>query len=48
MDGVTVHRINEKGVPGVWACNKHINQTDVTVDPEVKALTDLLDGTVRP
>jgi len=23
MDGVTVHRINEKGVDGIWACNTH-------------------------
>lgn len=45
MDGVTIHRINEKGVEGIWACNKHIKQTDVTVDPIVKKLTDIIDGT---
>jgi len=47
MDGVTIHRINEKGQPGVWACNKHIKQTDVVVTPDVQALTDLIDGTKR-
>ena len=23
MDGVTVYRVNEKGVKGVWACREH-------------------------
>ena len=47
MDGVTIHRINAKGQPGVWACNKHIKQTDVVVPADVKALTDLIDGTTK-
>ena len=47
MDGVTVHRINETGVDGIWACNTHIKQTDVVGDPEVQALTDILDGTTK-
>jgi len=47
MDGVTIHRINAKGQPGVWVCNKHIKQTDVVVPADVKALTDLIDGTTK-
>lgn len=47
MDGVTIHRIKAKGQPGVWACNKHIKQTDVVVPADVKALTDLIDGTTK-
>ena len=45
MDGVTIYRINEKGVEGIWACHKHIKQTDVAVDPAIKELTDIIDGT---
>lgn len=29
-EGVSVFRINEKGVPGLWACRQHIKQTDGT------------------
>lgn len=34
--GVAVFRINAKGVPGIWACEQHISQTDgAPIDPEV-------------
>jgi hypothetical protein len=39
-EGVAVFRVNAKGQPGVWACEKHIKQTDATVDSAVKQITD--------
>lgn len=44
MDGVTIHRINEKGVDGVWACERHIKNTDVVVPPDVQEITDVISG----
>lgn len=40
--GVNLYRVNAKGQPGVWACAKHIKQTDASVDPEVKAVVDAM------
>lgn len=38
-----LHRINAKGVSGLWACEKHLAQTDgPPVDLEVKKITDIL------
>jgi hypothetical protein len=34
-EGVSLFRINVKGQPGVWACKKHIKQTDAEIDPVV-------------
>lgn len=43
--GVAVFRINAKGVPGIWACEKHIKQTDAPpVDPVVQEIVDILGG----
>lgn len=39
-EGVTVFRVNAKGQPGVWACEKHIKQTDAVIDPAVKQIAD--------
>ena len=45
-DGVSLFRVNPKGVvPAVWACAKHMKNTDSVIDPEVKKLTDILEGT---
>lgn len=44
QQGITVHRINAKGQPGIWAFEKHIKQTDGRIDPEVKKITDILEG----
>lgn len=42
-DVPVLHRINAKGVPGLWACDKHLAQTDgPPVDPVVKEITDIL------
>jgi hypothetical protein len=46
-DGVTIHRINAKGVLGVWACEKHLAQTDAPpIDPLVREICSALDGEV--
>lgn len=42
---VSLFRINEKGVPGLWACAKHLKQTDAPPpDPELQKLVDILEG----
>ena len=36
QQGIAVFRINAKGVTGIWACEKHLKQTDAPpVDPLV-------------
>ena len=41
----TLFRINAKGVPGLWACSKHLKQTDApTLDPGLVELTRILEG----
>lgn len=40
--GVNLFRVNAKGQPGVWACAKHINQTDAQVDPDVSSIAAAL------
>lgn len=39
---VSLFRINGKGQKGVWACSKHIKQTDASVSSDVRAITDAL------
>lgn len=42
---VSLFRINEKGVPGLWACAKHLKQTDAPpLDPEFAELVRILEG----
>jgi hypothetical protein len=36
--GVSLFRVNAKGQPGMWACEKHVGQTDAAVSPEVRDL----------
>lgn len=43
MTGDTVFRINAKGQPGIWACREHTAQTDVAIDPKVKAIAVIID-----
>lgn len=41
--GVSLYRINAKGVPGIYACEKHFPQTDgAPIDPELKEIVDTL------
>ena len=42
--GVTLHRINEKGVPGIWACTEHRNLSDKNFDPALDKLIGIISG----
>lgn len=46
--GATLHRINAKGEPGMWACERHLRRTDVIVDPEVREIVDVLTAVNQP
>lgn len=46
--GVSLFRVNAKGQPGVWACERHIGQTDAAVDPEVRGIADALNPPKEP
>jgi hypothetical protein len=47
-EGVSVFRINEKGVPGLWACKRHIDQTDAPKpDPVVAEIVSAIEGRKR-
>ena len=42
--GISIYRINAKGVPGIYACDKHLAQTDAPpLDPELKKIVDAID-----
>ena len=43
----TLFRVNAKGQTGVWACRAHIRNTDATVDPMVKEITNVLEQRKR-
>lgn len=38
-----LYRVNAKGQAAVWACAKHVQNTDAKVDPFVKELVGLLE-----
>jgi hypothetical protein len=40
--GVNLFRVNAKGQPGVWACQKHIGQTDAKPDAETLEIVNIL------
>ena len=41
----TLFRINAKGQPGLWACAKHLKQTDAPpLDPDLAELARILEG----
>lgn len=41
-DRSALFRVNAKGEKGMWACSKHIKQTDAKVDHQVKAIVDAM------
>jgi hypothetical protein len=48
MDGVSVHRINAKSQEGIWACRKHIGQTDAAPpSPEIVRICEVFEGARR-
>ena len=50
-DGVSLYRINEKGVEGKWACQDHIHlfpKKLAALDPETIELCDLISSNKTP
>ncbi len=44
MHGVTVYRMNEKGVAGIWACWDHKGKL---IDPDLLEITRDIEAAVR-
>jgi hypothetical protein len=45
--GGTVFRINAKGQPGIYACRKHMKNTDAKIAPEVAAVVEAVESCVE-
>jgi len=43
-DGYTLHRINEKGVPGIWACWEHRSLSDKHFDPDLDMIVKVIEN----
>jgi hypothetical protein len=43
-DSVSLFRVNAKGQPGVWVCQRHIKQTDAPRDEFTETLVAILEG----
>ena len=39
---IAVYRMNEKGVPGIWACLRHSDES--RIDSTVKEITQLIEA----
>ena len=45
-EGLTLYRINAKGVAGLWACTKHVAHTDAPpLDPDLVHLVETIGQT---
>lgn len=42
--GVTVHRMNVVGQPGLWACNEHKDHFDGRIPDQVKGIVKMIEG----
>ncbi len=43
-EGLTVFRVNEKGVKGIWRCRAHVTSEQADkFDPEVIFITNIID-----
>lgn len=42
--GLPLYRINKKGVPGIWACEKHRVLFKLDVDPELARLVKTIES----
>lgn len=40
LDGFTIFRVNEYGVPGIWRCREHMNKP---IDPEDDRLARIIE-----
>ena len=45
-EGVTLHRVNELGVKGIWRCNEHVTSEQLAThsDPETLRLVRIIEG----
>jgi len=43
-EGLSLARINEKGVPGIWACREHVHLADKQPNAETQRIVDILEG----
>ena len=42
-DNVPIYRVNPKGQKGIWACKRHISQTDAPpIDSDVAIIVDAI------
>lgn len=41
--GGTLYRVNDKGLPAIWACRIHIKNTDATITPEVEQIVKIIE-----
>ena len=39
-----LYRINAKGVPGIYACEVHVKNTDAKIDDETREIVNILTG----
>lgn len=47
-DPVTLFRVNEKGVKGIWRCTEHLTRSQSTaVDPEVRKIVGIIEDDNR-
>jgi len=47
-EGKTLHRVNEKGVKGVWRCNQHLSfDQEANLDPEVRDIVRIIEADSR-
>jgi hypothetical protein len=43
-EGITIHRVNKKGVPGIWRCAFHLtHDQEAALDPEVKNIVSIIE-----
>lgn len=42
--GATLYRVNTTGRPGVWACEKHVKQTDAEINLAVEEIVRAIKG----
>jgi hypothetical protein len=42
--GHAIYRVNAKGQPGIWACEKHRALTDAPRDPELDRVVTVIEG----
>jgi hypothetical protein len=48
VDGVTLHRVNELGVAGIWRCTAHLtHEQEAGIDSGVKQIVDIIEADNR-